>query len=173
MSLRCCCRRSIISAAAAARFQPDLVGTQQVAVRFSSRLIADLVQNVNEDLELNGQLAVDVREGIAAKCAAYFFGKRTVGGAAHVYVVIDVDRLVREAVGEKAADKERHVADSLQRVIPGRGRPRLRGVGHHQRQGTQAVALAVIFVQFLGTGKQREKIDYVVRGMRIHINALS
>ena len=61
----------------------------------------------------------------------------------------------------------------LQCVVPCRGRLRFRGVCHHERQRPQAVTFAVVFVEFLGAGKQREKIDHVMRGMRIHIDALS
>ena len=86
-------------------------------------------------------------EGVAAEGPADLFGQRAVGTAAHVNVVIDVDGFVRQAVGKEAADEKGDVTDALQRVISLRHRRRVGSVGHHQRQGAQAVGVAAIFEQ--------------------------
>src|SRR5690606_26556216 len=133
--------------ALAAGLQPDVVETQDVDVVAAPRLVAHLVQHVDEVLKLRRELGKDGREYLPAHAAANVLRQRAVGRAAHPHVVIDVHLPPREALSEEAGDKQRDVADPLQSEVALLRRARVHRLGKNQRERLQSAALLRAFVQ--------------------------
>lgn len=56
----------------AAGLAPNLVSPKDIQIRVAMRTVAHFVQDIGQNLKLDGEFAVNVGEGVAAKSAARF-----------------------------------------------------------------------------------------------------
>src|SRR6516164_1286081 len=89
-----------------------------------------------------------------------------VGAPAHGDVVIDVDELGSETLGEEPGDEQRHVPEPLQVAVALGGAWRRRQcLAQHRYQWLQPQAIGSALVQRLGAGEQSQEIYDVVLGL--------
>jgi hypothetical protein len=105
---------------------------------------------------------IDAREPIAAPPQGVM--QVPVGGFAHADVVVDVDQLAIEAVGEDAGYEQGKVAEALQRLVTLFFAAGIDGLGIYKREWFVVLAVVAHRGQGGGMAVGGEQVDDVGRG---------
>src|ERR1700722_18768087 len=116
--------------ALASGLQPDFIEPQNVAIRMPVGRLRKLVQGIDERLEFLRKLG-EYRAQYAPRAARVRHRKRAVGASAHRDVIVDVDELAGETLGEEPGNEERYIPEPLQAAVAVLGRGRLEGLRQH------------------------------------------